>query len=221
MQSGDDHDDGAGQRSPKRARADASQQMGALLLRGWTMRAESCPDCMVHPAAHRHLQCVPSGVWLPQNKRRLQVPLMSLAQAPDWLCVNCSTSFQPGGEGLVPRQAAEYLPSPGTPDKAGLLGARLAAGPAESRSGALAAEEDAALTAAGQQPVGAGPAAPGSEAGDTLSLADEAAFAHAEDLRAALRRAGRPAAVPVRDSADALAERVLQGWVLTNDHCPR
>lgn len=38
--------DGA-QPSPKRAKADSSQKMGALLLRGWTMRAESCPDCLV------------------------------------------------------------------------------------------------------------------------------------------------------------------------------
>jgi hypothetical protein len=52
MQCRDGDDDGAGQRSPKRARADTSQQIGALLLRGWTMRAESCPDCMVHPATH-------------------------------------------------------------------------------------------------------------------------------------------------------------------------
>ena len=167
------------------------------------------------------MQCIPLESSFPRNKRRLQVPLLSLAQAPDWLCVSCSTSFQPGVEGLMPRQAAESLPSPGTPDKPTLLRAPLAAGLAELSSGALAAEEDAGLTAAGQQPVRAGPAAPGSEAGDTLSLADEAAFAHAEDLRAALRRAGRPAAAPVRDCADALAERVLQGWVLTNDHCPR
>lgn len=57
-----------------------------------------------------------------------QVPLMSQASSPDWLCVNCSTTFRAGASGLVPVDAAAPLPVPGTPDKGRLPGKSAAAG---------------------------------------------------------------------------------------------
>ncbi|GIM04876.1 hypothetical protein Vretimale_9374 [Volvox reticuliferus] len=57
-------------------KGDTSKRLGALLLRGWAMLGENCPDC--------------------------QVPLMKERASNERLCVNCDTTFVPDGQGLRP-----------------------------------------------------------------------------------------------------------------------
>ncbi|GLI60718.1 hypothetical protein VaNZ11_002818 [Volvox africanus] len=57
-------------------KADTSKRLGALLLRGWAMLGENCPEC--------------------------QVPLMKERTSHERLCVNCDTTFVPDGQGLRP-----------------------------------------------------------------------------------------------------------------------
>lgn len=66
-------------------RADTSKRLGALLLQGWAMLAENCPDC--------------------------QVPLMRDRSNEDRLCVNCDTTYLPGPDGgLRARAGGHGLP---------------------------------------------------------------------------------------------------------------
>ena len=60
--------DGA-QPSPKRAKADSSQKLGELLLRGWTMRAESCPDCLVSRLLSQSLEGL-QPLWLTESSSK-------------------------------------------------------------------------------------------------------------------------------------------------------
>ena len=194
----------------------------------------------------------------------MQVPLISQAGVPDWLCVNCSTGFQPSSSGgVTPVAAAPALPAPGTPDKG-----RLPVQPATTHvvagseaSDALTAEDEAAyahaeqLRAALRSSAGLGAglgeaAAGGFEAGAALPSQEQAVASVAGDVYAALQRSagggaddvlgahgayGSGGAYPVppgalrdgvageapKDASAELAERVLQGWTLTNEHCPR
>ncbi|GLC41274.1 hypothetical protein PLESTB_001080200 [Pleodorina starrii] len=57
-------------------KTDTSKRLGALLLQGWAMLAENCPDC--------------------------KVPLMKERASDERLCVNCDTTFVPDGQGLRP-----------------------------------------------------------------------------------------------------------------------
>ena len=250
--------------------------MGALLLRGWTMRAESCPDCLVSRliAKHARVACAGGSLLAVLSASSMQVPLMSQAGVPDWLCVNCSTGFQPSSSGGVTQvAAAPALPAPGTPDK-GRLPAQLATAhvvAGSEASDALTAEDEAAYVHAEQLRAalrssaglgaGLGEAAAGDvEAGVALPSQEQAVSSVAGDVFAALQRStglgGRDAAaagggagdvlgahsarasgvveavragalrdgtagVGPRDASAELAERVLQGWTLTNEHCPR
>lgn len=184
---------------------------------------------------------------------------MSQAGVPDWLCVNCSTGFQPSSSGgVTPVAAAPALPAPGTPDKGRLpvqpAAAHVVAG--SEASDALTMEDEAAYAHAEQlraalrsgAGLGAGlgeAAAGGIEAG--IASREQAVSSVAGDVYAALQRStglgGRDAVaagggagdVPgahealrdgvagkgPRDASAELAERVLQGWTLTNEHCPR
>ena len=197
---------------------------------------------------------------------------MSQAGVPDWLCVNCSTGFQPSSSGgVTPAAAAPALPAPGTPDKGWLpvqpAVAHAVAG--SEASDALTAEDEAAYAHAEELRAGlrssaglsAGlgeAAAGGAEAGTALPSQEQAVSSVAGDVFAAVQRSARGgdaaaavggagnvlgarearaservvavragalrdgmAGVGPRDASAELAERVLQGWTLTNEHCPR
>ena len=232
--------------SPRRVRPQSISSVSQLPLQGWAMLADSCPDCGVSLAALVGLPRPVQGCRVAAGCRRrtaanqrrpatlpLQVPLMRHPSTAELLCVNCGNdpTAAPAMVGPPPPAAAtEAAADVGPPaptangiaghgsssDEDGLLEAppplRTRLQPAQASAAAAAPSPQVSNAA---QPAASRRSTEGGGGSNTAWIRQAGA-----NVSSSLD--ARPAAGgSTHDASKEIAELMLEGWAMLQDHCPR
>ena len=211
-----------------RVRSASIGSMSSLLLQGWAMLADSCPACgvsLLRSAAAAVLaapvgmlaRCQRPGVLAPHPRLQTvpspppQVPLMRHPAGTVLLCVNCGRDTTTAADGGAAELAEPPAAAPAAP-----------AGPAADAGPAGPATDLQSL------PNGLGSSAVSS---DSEEQGGEPVVAAAPPpLRERLRRAAGISSDPPADGSSGgqredaskeIADLMLQGWAMLQEHCPR
>ena len=228
----------------RRVRGESISSMSQLLLQGWAMLANCCPQCGVSCSCRRVAtfatqafqticRFMPgAGLWrgvrsLPVSgvttlllpfALRPQCPLMRHPGGPQVLCVNCgsdSATAEPAGSAPAPPATAGDA-SEGDSATAGASSLqRLPNGTADGHASGSEEEGEeellqppSPLASRLRQAAAATAGPPTSQLGGTARAASAAAGSSAH----------RPGE---EDASKRIAELMLEGWAMLQDHCPR